>query len=176
MSFHSDQIPSPDHHPPNWRTPRTCDSEDTSTVPEEADSLLAGGDCGARVNPPLDPGERVALKRKPATNNEPTIRKEKPKRKNTQQKLERCNQPSMETMTLEEEQRHHMTYDYITYYTERNTDAANFRGNLTAALAVDWTYPFYSHKISCIRFSTPSFIFRFSMFFCLLLFAEPQAD
>ena len=44
----------------------------------------------------------------------------------------------METMTLEEEaeeQRHHMTYDCITYYTERNTDAANFRGNLTAALA-----------------------------------------
>ena len=58
------------HHYPNpltWRAPRACGREDPSTDPAEADSPLEGGDCGARENPSLKPGEQATSKSKSAT-------------------------------------------------------------------------------------------------------------
>ena len=118
--------PPHDTYPPAWRTPRTGDRVVPSTSPAETASPLAGGDCGARENPSLKPGEQGASKSKPATTMKTIAKKTKPQRGTEQQKQEQNNHTPMDSMTLETEQRHIMATDFVILCSKRDTDVSNF--------------------------------------------------
>ena len=150
--------PHHDPYPPAWRTPRAGGSVIPSTGPAEADSPLAGGDCGAQENPSLKPGEQATSKSKTATNQEPQR-----EAKTDQQKQEQPNQSPMELLTLEKAKRHLMTPDIITSI-ERNIDPKGFPrhspchpGGSLAMLLFTFT------KCSSIHFPIPSFNFPCSV-------------